>query len=57
MGIPDAENYFFVTILIFGLFGVVAVVKSVRDKEDGIPVTGAFLGLSWLGATLPLIII
>jgi uncharacterized membrane protein YiaA len=36
------------------MFGVVAVVKSVRDKEDDIPVTPAFYGLSWVAALAPM---
>ena len=54
MRIPPIENYFYVTILLFGLFGVVSVVKSVRDKEDNIPVTGLFVGLAWTAAIVPL---
>lgn len=56
MGIPPIENYFYITILLFGLFGVVSIVKSIRDREDNIPVTGLFIGLSWVAAITPLVI-
>lgn len=56
MGVPETETYFFVTVFAFGLFGVVSVVKSVRDREDGVPVTGIFYGLSWVAAGAPALI-
>lgn len=56
MDIPVIEAYFYVTIVLFGLFGVVSVVKSVRDKEDGIPVTGLFYGLAWVATIAPITI-
>jgi len=57
MNVPDTEIYFYLTVFLFALFGVIAVVKSVRDKEEGIPVTGAFYGLSWVAALLPMAMI
>ncbi|MEM9298069.1 MAG: inner membrane protein YiaA [Bacteroidota bacterium] len=40
------KGYYFI-ILLFGLFSVVSVQKSVRDKLEGIPVTEIYYGLSW----------
>lgn len=57
MPLTADQRWFYGTILAFGMFGVVAVVKSVRDREDGIPVTGAFYGLSWIAAIGPLVAI
>ena len=55
MPIPEPEVYFYVTVFAFGLFGVVSVVTSVRDKEEGVPVTGVFYGLSWVAAAAPVL--
>ncbi len=54
MPLTDDQRWFFGAILAFGLFGVVSVVKSVRDREDGIPVTPLFFGLSWIAALAPI---
>ena len=42
----NEKGYYF-TILLFGLFSVVSVQKSVRDKLEGIPVTDIYYGISW----------
>ena len=42
----NEKGYYF-TILLFGLFSVVSVQKSVRDRMEGIPVTDLYYGISW----------
>ena len=42
----NEKGYYF-TILLFGLFAVVSVQKSVRDRLEGIPVTDIYYGISW----------
>ena len=42
----NEKGYYF-TILLFGLFSVISVQKSVRDRMEGIPVTDIYYGLSW----------
>jgi uncharacterized membrane protein YiaA len=42
----NEKGYYF-TILLFGLFSVVSVQKTVRDKLEGIPVTDIYYGISW----------
>ncbi len=42
----NEKGYYF-TLLLFGLFSVVSVQKSVRDRQEGIPVTEAYYGISW----------
>ncbi len=54
----NEKGYYF-TILLFGLFSVVSVQKSVRDRLEGIPVTDIYYGISWfttIAAVLLLII-
>lgn len=41
------EKGYYFSILLFGLFSVISVQKSVRDKSEGIPVTDIYYGLSW----------
>ena len=41
------EKGFYFSILLFGLFSVISVQKSVRDRLEGIPVTDIYYGLSW----------
>ncbi|MBF0303730.1 MAG: hypothetical protein HQK73_11880 [Desulfamplus sp.] len=42
----NEKGYYF-TILLYGLFAVVSLQKTVRDKIEGIPVTGIYYGLCW----------
>lgn len=42
----NEKGYYF-TILLFGLFSVISVQKSVRDRMEGIPVTDMYYGISW----------
>ena len=47
----NEKGYYF-TILMYGLFSVVSVQKSVRDRLEGIPVTDIYYGLSWFSTLL-----
>ncbi len=42
----NEKGYYF-TILLFGLFSVISVQKSVRDKLEGVPVTSMYYSISW----------
>lgn len=42
----NEKGYYF-TILLFGLFSAVSVQKSVRDRQEGIPVSDMYYGISW----------
>jgi uncharacterized membrane protein YiaA len=41
------EKGFYFTVLMYGLFSVISVQKSVRDRLEGIHVTDIYYGLSW----------
>ena len=43
----NEKGYYF-AVLIFGLYSAVSLQKAVRDKEEGIPVTSIYFGISWL---------
>ncbi|MFD2681738.1 inner membrane protein YiaA [Bacillus seohaeanensis] len=42
----NEKGYYF-AILVFGLYSAVSLQKAVRDKEEGIPVTTIYYGISW----------
>ena len=52
----NEKGYYF-TVLMYGLFAAVSVQKSVRDRLDGIPVTGVYYGISWLSVTLAILLL
>lgn len=43
----NEKGYYF-AILVFGLYSAVSLQKAVRDKEEGIPVTNIYYGISWV---------
>ena len=49
---PLNEKGYYFTVLMYGLFSVVSVQKSVRDRLEGIPVTDIYYGLSWFSTLL-----
>ncbi|MFC0250369.1 inner membrane protein YiaA [Massilia consociata] len=42
------EKGYYLTLLLFGLFAAVSLQKTVRDRSEGIPVTGIYVGLCWV---------
>lgn len=42
----NEKGYYF-AVLIFGLYSAVSLQKAVRDKDEGIPVTSIYYGISW----------
>ena len=41
------EKGYYLTLLLFGLFAAVSLQKSVRDRVEGIPVSGLYYALCW----------
>ena len=52
----NEKGYYF-TVLMYGLFSAVSLQKSVRDKLEGIPVTGIYFGLCWLSLGLSILLL
>ncbi|MFZ6642718.1 inner membrane protein YiaA [Undibacterium sp. TC4M20W] len=52
----NEKGYYF-TVLMYGLFAAVSLQKSVRDKLEGIPVTGIYFGLCWLSLGLSILLL
>ena len=54
---PMNEKGFYFTLQLFGLFSAVSLQKTVRDRLEGIPVTGIYYGLCWLALGLALLLL
>jgi uncharacterized membrane protein YiaA len=52
----SSKGYYF-TIIFFGLFSVISVQKSVRDKIEGVPVTDIYHGISWFVTILSIVLL
>jgi len=42
------EKGYYLSLLLYGLFAAISLQKSVRDRSEGIHVTGLYFGLCWL---------
>ncbi len=42
----NEKGYYF-AVLVFGLYSAISLQKAVRDKDEGVPVTGVYFGVSW----------
>jgi uncharacterized membrane protein YiaA len=47
-GMQLNEKGYYFAVLIMGLYSAVSLQKAVRDKDEGIPVTGIYYGISWI---------
>jgi uncharacterized membrane protein YiaA len=52
-----SEKGFYFTVLFFGLFAVVSLQKSVRDRMEGLPVTDIYYGICWFGTILSIVLL
>lgn len=52
----NEKGYYF-AVLINGLFAAVSLQKSVRDRMQGIPVTGIYFGLCWLALGISILLL
>jgi len=52
----NEKGYYF-TILLFGLFAVISVQKSVRDRAEGLAVTDLYYSLSWFATIAAMILL
>lgn len=52
----NEKGYYF-TILMFGLFAVISLQKSVRDRLENIPVTDLYYGISWFATILAIVLL
>ncbi len=52
----NEKGYYF-TVLMFGLFAVVSLQKSVRDRQEGFPVTDLYYGICWFATILSIVLL
>ena len=52
----NEKGYYF-KILIFGLFSVISLQKSVRDRIENYPVTDLYFGLCWFATILSIVLL
>jgi uncharacterized membrane protein YiaA len=52
----NEKGYYF-TVLMFGLFAVVSLQKSVRDRIENIPVTDLYYGICWFATILSIVLL
>lgn len=52
----NEKGYYF-AVLMFGLFSVVSLQKTVRDKQENIPTTDLYFGLCWGSLALSLVLL
>jgi uncharacterized membrane protein YiaA len=56
-GMELNEKGYYFTILLFGLFAVISVQKSVRDRAEGHAVTDLYYGLSWFATIAAMVLL
>jgi len=52
----NEKGYYF-TVLMFGLFAVISVQKTVRDRLEKLPVTDIYYGLCWFATILAIVLL
>ena len=52
----NEKGYYF-TVLMFGLFSVISLQKSVRDRLENLPVTDIYYGICWFGTLLSIVLL
>lgn len=52
----NEKGYYF-TLLMYGLFAAVSLQKSVRDRLEGVKVTGIYFGLCWVSLLLSMLLL
>lgn len=51
-GMELNEKGYYFAVLILGLYAAISLQKAVRDKEEDIPVSGIYYGLSWFAVII-----
>ena len=56
-GMQLNEKGYYFTLLMYGLFAAVSLQKSVRDKLEGVRVTGIYFSLCWVSVLLAVLLL
>lgn len=52
----NEKGYYF-TVIMFGLFAVISLQKSVRDRLENLPVTDIYYGICWFSTILSIVLL
>ena len=52
----NEKGYYF-SILFFGLFAVISIQKTIRDRAEDIPVTNIYYGVAWAAVLVDLLLL
>lgn len=52
----NEKGYYF-TLLLLGLFAAVSLQKTVRDRSEGVPVTGIYTGSCWVALVAAILLL
>jgi len=52
----NEKGYYF-TLIMFGLFAVVSLQKSVRDRLEGVAVTDIYYSICWFGTVISIVLL
>ena len=52
-----SEKGFYFSVFLLGLFAAISVQKAVRDREEGVPVSNLFVGISWFGTGMTIVLL
>lgn len=52
-----SDRGYHLTLVFYGLFSVISLQKSVRDRHEGIPVTDIYYGLSWASTLVAIVLL
>jgi uncharacterized membrane protein YiaA len=54
---PLNEKGYYLAVLLYGLFGVVSLQKTLRDRAEGIPTTGMYTALCWFAVLSAIVLL
>lgn len=52
-----SEKGYYFAVLILGLYSAISLQKTVRDREEGIPISGLYFGISWFALAISAVLI
>jgi uncharacterized membrane protein YiaA len=52
-----SERGYYLTLVLYGLFAAVSLQKSVRDRAEGIAVSGLYFGICWFAIVSALLLL
>lgn len=56
-GLALSERGYYFTVLILGLYSAISLQKTIRDKAEGLPISGLYYGISWSVLILSIVLI